>query len=34
MALIGGHMIYKIEDTMILPISNLVNRPSNPNEAK
>lgn len=33
-ASIGGHLIYKVEDTMIYPISNLANRPTNPNESK
>ena len=33
-ASVGGHLIYKVEDTVIYPISNLANRPTNPNEAK
>ena len=33
-ATIGGHVVYKIEDTMIYPVSNWAGKPSSADETK
>lgn len=33
-ATIGGHIIYKIEDTIMHPVTTSVNKPINPDESR